>query len=195
MRTTMILPFLLLGVAQAQCTKDTDCKGERICEKQICVAPSPVTNLEKNSRTPNISSSNTSKDGTDAVSQGLQDQLTCTSNPEPGKALKTLRTRGYIGQKPKLSIDGMNIYAVVKPLTIFGFRVLEVSGWEPNGDPSLFWRGPGTAPPLNILAVVDGDSSVVKTMVLKQVGKRPSVSKATYSDYQKPAAEITCYGS
>ena len=128
------------------------------------------------------------------VSQALQDQLACMSDPEPGKALKALQVHGFIGQKPKISIDGMNIYAVLKPLTVFGFRVLEVSGWEPNGDSSLFWRGPGTAPPLNILAVVDGVPSVVKAEIQKRVGAAPLVSKATYSNYPKSASEITCFG-
>ena len=176
------------------CTKDTDCKGERICEKQICMEPITSPLSGKSALKPAVGPTHMPKDSIDAVSQALQIQLSCTSNPEPGKALKALRTRGYIGQKPKLSIDGMNIYAVVKPLTVFGFRVLEVTGWEPNGDPSLFGRGPGTAPPLNIQAVVDGVPFAVKAEVQKRFGKASSVNKATYSDYPKPAAEITCYG-
>ena len=128
------------------------------------------------------------------MTQALQDQLTCASDPEPGKALKALRTRGYIGLKPILSIDGMNIYKVVKPLTVFGFRVLEVTGWEPNGDSSLFGRGPGTAPPLNIQAIVDEIPSLVKSKLQKRIGKGPSVEMATYSQYAKQATEITCYG-
>src|SRR3954468_7652274 len=27
------------GVALAECTKDTDCKGDRVCERGVCVAP------------------------------------------------------------------------------------------------------------------------------------------------------------
>ncbi len=33
------LTLLLANLAMAQCTKDTDCKGDRICEKGVCVAP------------------------------------------------------------------------------------------------------------------------------------------------------------
>lgn len=194
MRAIALLPFLLWSAAQAQCMKDTDCKGERICEKQICVAPTTSISSGKGVRTPVTHPTAQLKDDLNVVSQALQDQLACESDPEPGKALKALRMRGYIGQKPKLSIDGMNIYGVIKPLTVFGFRVLEVTGWEPNGDSSLFWRGPGTAPPLNIQAVVDGVPSVVKAEVQKRAGKAPSVNKATYSDYPKQATEITCYG-
>jgi hypothetical protein len=32
--------LLAVGVAQAQCTKDTDCKGDRVCDGGSCVAPS-----------------------------------------------------------------------------------------------------------------------------------------------------------
>ncbi len=88
----------------------------------------------------------------------------------------------------------MNIYAVVKPLSVFGFRVLFVTGWEQNGDPSLFWRGPGTAPPLNIAAIVDSAPAAVKAEVQKRAGKAPSVGKASYFDDPKPTTEITCYG-
>lgn len=35
--------LLFSGVAQAQCTKDTDCKGDRICEAGKCTSPVPVT--------------------------------------------------------------------------------------------------------------------------------------------------------
>lgn len=35
--------LLFSGVARAQCTKDTDCKGDRICEEGKCTSPSAVT--------------------------------------------------------------------------------------------------------------------------------------------------------
>ena len=192
LRVTALFSFLLWSAAQAQCTKDIDCKGERICEKQICVAPLAITGAS----TPHVFLRPTGKpkDDDHVIGQALQDQLLCAFNPEPGKALRALRVRGYIGQKPKLSIDGMNIYGVLKPLTVFGFRVLEVTGWEENGDASLFWRGPGTAPPLHIQAVVEGGLFAVKAEVQKKGGKGLSVTKANYSAYPKPASEITCYG-
>jgi hypothetical protein len=41
-----VIPWTLLvlcwsGLARAQCSKDTECKGERICEDGQCVAPPP----------------------------------------------------------------------------------------------------------------------------------------------------------
>src|SRR5690349_2243863 len=34
-----VLVLAVPGAALAQCTKDTDCKGERICERGTCVLP------------------------------------------------------------------------------------------------------------------------------------------------------------
>jgi len=41
MRNLIILLAALLAAepVQAQCTKDTDCKGDRICERSVCVSP------------------------------------------------------------------------------------------------------------------------------------------------------------
>jgi hypothetical protein len=33
--------ILVAGEAEAQCTKDTDCKGDRVCEAGKCTAPAP----------------------------------------------------------------------------------------------------------------------------------------------------------
>lgn len=39
-----ILPFLLFSInLYADCSKDTDCKGERICEKGVCINPTSST--------------------------------------------------------------------------------------------------------------------------------------------------------
>ena len=184
----------LSASASAQCMKDTDCKGDRICEKGVCTAPNQQSAVSKNLTTPASSPNAATLDGVDPVSLALMDQLKCKSNPEPGKALKALLARGYIGPKPKLAVDGMSIFDVVKPVTVFGYKVLEVTGWEANGDKAFFWRGPGTAPPLNIQVVVDGDPKIVKSEVEKLVGKGVSVERATYSNYPRVAAEITCYG-
>lgn len=194
MKLITTLLFLLSGAAYAQCTKDTDCKGERICEKQICVAPNSTPLSIKASLSVMANTPAPQKDAGDITGKAYEDQLRCASDPEPGKALKALRLKGYIGTKPSSSVDGMNIFTVIKPMTVFGFRVLEVAGWEQGGEASLFGRGPGTAPPLNIQAVVEGSVAIVKTEIQKRVGKNLSLNKASYSDYAKPATEITCFG-
>jgi hypothetical protein len=190
-----LLAACTLG-ASAQCMKDTDCKGDRICEKGACTAPVPPSALSR-SLTPPVPAPQPNDllaGGSDPVSLALMDQLKCASNPEPGKAFRALRTRGYIGPKPKLGVDGMSIFDVVRPVTVFGYKVLEITGWEENGDKAFFWRGPGTPPPLNIQVVVEGDPKVVRSELARRVGKGPSVVAASYSQYLHPASEIACYG-
>jgi hypothetical protein len=192
MRSSLSL-FLLLAtpsITYAQCTKDTDCKGDRICEKGICTAP-PATSFQ----TRNAPQPSTATDDLDAkISRALEDQLRCISAPEPGKALRALHSHGYIGNKPALRVDGMNIYTLLKPLSVFGYKVREITGWEEDGDKTLFWRGPGTAPPLHILAVVDGNPTSVKADLERRIGGGPTVDKATFTTVKKVATEIICYG-
>jgi hypothetical protein len=34
--------LLVAGLSHAECTKDTDCKGDRICEQGVCTSPPPT---------------------------------------------------------------------------------------------------------------------------------------------------------
>ncbi len=175
------------GVASAQCTKDTDCKGDRICgESGRCVAP---TAKESAGASPVVPA--TGDFSPENLGRSFEDALKCTRSPEPGVALSVLSAAGYIGGKPKVVVDGMEVYGLRKPLAVFGFKVIEVTGF----DPSLSkYRGPGTATPLNLAAVVEGDLAAVKAEVQKRGGASASVNRAMYSTYAKPAAEVTCFG-
>lgn len=196
MRHVLLSLFLFVSLsAAAQCSKDTECKGNRICDKGVCTAPSPNQPQSVNASTVAVKDNAWSDEVANVVASALQDQLTCASRPEPGKALRALRTREAIGPKPIVSVDGMNIFAVTKPISVFGFKALQVTGWEESNDKSLFWRGPGTAPPLNFQVVVAGELAIVKGKVEKMVDKRASFAKASYSKYAGPATEITCYGN
>ena len=195
MRHFLLSLFLFVYLdAAAQCSKDIECKGERICDKGVCTAPSPNQSQSVKPSTAAVKDA-WSGEVANAVGSALQDQLACASRPEPGKALRALRTRDVIGPKPIVSVDGMNIFAVTKPISVFGFKALQVTGWEESNDKSLFWRGPGTAPPLNFQVVVAGELATVKGKVEKMVGNRTSFAKASYSKYAGPATEITCYGN
>lgn len=135
-----------------------------------------------------------SKTLAERTTQAIQNMLACTSNPEPGNALGALRNTGYIGEKPKRVIDGMNVYAVLKFVSVFGYRVLYITGWEDDGDPTLFGRGPGTAPPLNFTAYVEGDPAIVKAEVKRRMGDGPAVEDGSFVDDTKTISEISCYG-
>ena len=186
----LLLFVLTYSHASAQCSKDTDCKFDRICEKSACIAPQTVQK-----KIPPISKKTRvewSPELAIAIGKSLQDQLGCKEKPEPGKVLRALRTNGVI-EKPSASVDGMNIFPTKREISVFGQRVLEVTGWESSPDKSLFWRGPGTAPPHHIVAVVEGDLDSVKRKVANVSGSGPSVSKTTLSTSSKPAIEIACY--
>jgi S1-C subfamily serine protease len=45
-----LVVLLTGGLAQAQCTKDTDCKGERICSAGACVTPEPQASQPPSAR-------------------------------------------------------------------------------------------------------------------------------------------------
>jgi hypothetical protein len=108
--------------------------------------------------------------------------------------LRALRTLGYIGQKPVSAVDGMYIFSVVKPLSVFGYKVVEVTGYEDSSDKSLFWRGPGTATPLLIQVVVEGDPKLVAADLARRFPSGPAVERATFTKHAGATSEITCYG-
>jgi len=191
MRFLALVLLALSSAVHAQCTKDTDCKGDRICEKGVCTAPTPSSARSKSLTAPPSAAAATMGKDTDSLGPALEDLLKCTKNPEPAVAMTVLFAHGYIGDKPKLVMDGMEIFAVKKPLVVFGFKVLEVTGFDPMVNK---YRGPGTSTPLNFAAVVDGDPEVVTAEVQKRVNKGPTVNKAIYSKYGRPAAEISCFG-
>lgn len=183
------------GLTHAQCTKDTDCKGDRICEKGVCAAPMPskppIARPVPQSTAPAAVPA-TGDFSPENLGRGLEDGLKCNRNPEPGVVFSVLAATGFINaDKPKLVTDGMPVYGINKPLSVFGFRVIEVTGF----DPALSkYKGPGTAPPLNLAVVVEADMAAVKAEFERRGGKADSVNKAVYSKYPKPAAEITCFG-
>lgn len=39
------LTFLVAASAEGQCTKDTECKGDRVCERGVCVAPNTTAKI------------------------------------------------------------------------------------------------------------------------------------------------------
>lgn len=181
------------GNSIAQCTKDTECKFDRICNKGACITPTHSPPSPKKAGALAPKSEVWSKDMSDAMSKTLQDQLSCVRKPEPAQTLRELRARGVIGNTPVTSVDGMNIFAVKKPISVFGFKVLQVTGWEDIDDKTLFWRGPGTGTSLNIQAIVEGNVQTVKREVEKIAGKTPHISEGGYTTYRTAASEIGCF--
>ena len=49
-----LLTLALADTALAGCEKDTDCKGDRICEKGLCTDPNPGSGVGRDTRQPSI---------------------------------------------------------------------------------------------------------------------------------------------
>jgi hypothetical protein len=194
-----ILATLLVAFAppvNAQCTKDTDCKGDRICERGVCMSPRiGQTEASRPSPPATLPQAPAANDVAQRVSRALQDQLSCAANPEPAKVLRALRANGFIGMQPKTSVDGMHIFAVLKPLVVWERRVVEVTGWEDVNDRTLFWRGPGTPPPVHIQAVVEGNVGELALVVSLNGGSKAKFEKPYFSEYKSQVAAIVCYAN
>ena len=186
---TSVFLCLAASPVHAHCTKDTECKGDRICERGTCVSPSLAPT--KPSEAPSPLSQTPAAE--ERVAAALQDQLKCDGPPEPGKALRALKSLGFIGPKPKEVVDGMTIWTFAKPVSVFGYKAVQVTGWEDKPDGVFFWRGPGTAPGLHLTVVVEGDAKAVEASVRRAAGTRISVEREAPLPGGKTVAAITCY--
>ena len=194
-RLFALLLFVLTGTVHAQCTKDTDCKGTRICENGKCVNPTQSSSALGSSTPQAPAQPETARTpaNADKLGPALEDLFRCARNPEPSIVFGVLAASNYIGKKPKLVSDGAPVFTVTKPLFLFGFPVVEISGFDPNSvKPGS--RSPGTLSPLFFAAVVEGDIALVKLEAQKRSGGAASVSPASYSTYRRPSVEITCFG-
>ena len=90
----------------------------------------------------------------------LESQLECRKTPEPAKATGALQRSGVIKRRAYLNTDSVSYFQVRRPLTIWGFKVVSVFGFDFN--PRIFERGPGTAPPVTLGVVVAASESDIK---------------------------------
>lgn len=123
---------------------------------------------------------------TDRFSAALEVQLTCTNRPDPAKAIGALQRSGVIQRRSYFIIDSVNYFHARRPLTVWGFKVVSVFGFDFN--PRIFERGPGTAPPITIGVVVSESVGTVKS-TLKRLGvQNANVRRAAELDSdEKPA--------
>ena len=94
----------------------------------------------------------------------LIDQLSCRRPPQAGLAITTMLRNGLL-RKPSEGGDGILLFVPVKPMTLMGFPIARIGGWQPdpNGDAMPpFGRGPGTAPPNHIAVVVKASPEQVE---------------------------------
>ena len=109
----------------------------------------------------------TSTQANEKSSAALESQLVCRNTPEPAKAVGALQQAGMIERRSYLNIDSLNYFRARQPLTVWGFKVVSVFGFDFN--PRIFERGPGTAPPITLGVVVSAPVTNVKS-TLKRLG-------------------------
>src|SRR5437762_1656882 len=91
----------------------------------------------------------------------LETQVSCAQKPEPIKAIRALRKAGIISRTPYNVVDSISYFRVTKPLTVLGFEVYSVLGFDYNQ--KIFARGPGTSPGLCSVS-----SSLIRSKKLNQ---------------------------
>ena len=188
------------GAAMAQCMKDTECKGDRICEQGVCAAPAQQQSVAPvpTGVAPVAQIANPSN----ASAKALEDQLACIKSPDPGTAIRAMVKNGLLKDTDD-GADGIPVFAPTAPLTVFGKRVTFVAGWQAESDGSVkkpFWRGPGTAPPRHIAVSVDAKPSDIAYKP-REVRDADGSMEGSYSsieagslDYSDGGSTITCYG-
>lgn len=103
---------LIAGNADAQCTKDIECRGDRICENGRCVNPPTQSGATKPKPSAGSSSNPTQ------VPKALEEALACTSKPNPGKAVLELQGSGAIESKASYTMDSINYFRVANPFEV-----------------------------------------------------------------------------
>ena len=192
--------FAGTGAAMAQCMKDTDCKGDRICEQGVCAAPTAQQSLAQatNAGVPAAKEQSL----TNASAKALEDQLACSSSPDAGAAIRAMLENGLL-KRTDNGADGIPVLAPTVSLTVYGKRVTFVAGWQGEPDGSVkepFWRGPGTAPPHHIAVSVDAEPTEIAYQP-RQVRDADGTMAGSFStieagslDYSDAGSTITCYG-
>jgi hypothetical protein len=126
------------------------------------------------------------------MTASLESTLRCNASPNAVETLKSLRAASYLGAAAVPVVDGIPSYKVTKPLTVFGFTALNVSGFDPRVPHA---RMPGTESPLLVTVVVDAGVPAVKAELAKRGITKASTSAAQDSTPGHPATEVTCFGS
>ncbi|HXP72581.1 MAG TPA: hypothetical protein VN823_00410 [Stellaceae bacterium] len=108
------------------------------------------------------------------MSEVVADALSCMRPFKPEETLEFLQRRNIIGARPITAIDGAPVFAVPRPLAVYGLVVRYVEGWDREG--KLFSRAPGTAPPRHLTVTVNGDKDYVERAIRQRFPAVPQDS-------------------
>jgi hypothetical protein len=79
--------------------------------------------------------------------------MECNQEIDPAKIIREFQKRKIIGTKPVDEGDGIPTFKLLKKAKYQGLLIKYIEGWSHNR--SVFFRGPGTAPPVFIGLVFD----------------------------------------
>jgi hypothetical protein len=122
-------------------------------------------------------------------STALESQLECRNTPEPARAIGALQRTEIIERRSYLNIDSVSYFHTRQPMTVWGFKVVSVFGFDFN--PRIFERGPGTAPPITLGVVVEVSERTVKDKLAKLGLENTSVTRAAELEMNSKRAKST----
>jgi hypothetical protein len=133
-----------------------------------------------------------------AFADALEAQISCAQKPDPTKAIRSLNKAGIISRTPYNVVDSVSYFRVTKRLTVLGFEVYSVLGFDYNQ--KIFARGRGTSPGTMLGIVVPYQVEEVKSK-LKNLDSQKSIIIDESKDEIGLKArahvrtEIYCYGN
>ena len=126
----------------------------------------------------------------------LEAQVSCGRELEPVKAIRALQKAGIISKSQYIVVDSINYFKVKRPLTVFGFKVQSVLGFDEA--PKIFARGPGTSPGI-LLGIIIPLSVVEVKSKLKDSAQKLTIEEAQDDDFanqnkSRLRTQVICFG-
>lgn len=150
-------------------------------------ADNQIAVLETNAATPSL---------VQRTEMALEDQIRCTSDPQPRAAITAMMKNGILKQTND-GWDGAYYFIPTGSLSIFGLPVVRVTGWESadmNDGREIFWRArSGTSPPIFLEVVVEGDREAVRAQ-LESIGVPSGIVDEMPPD-QAGTTALLCYAN
>jgi hypothetical protein len=114
----------------------------------------------------------------------LLSQLSCTSPPEAGIAVRAMMRNGLIRATDDGG-DGVIVFEPTRRFLLLGFPVVRLEGWQQNprgfGAVAPFGRGPGTAPPNYLSVTVRATADALRAAARREGLREASDGWSGYS--------------
>lgn len=127
----------------------------------------------------------------DPTEAAIRDQISCREPPRAAVAINAMLRNNIIRDTGE-GADGSNEYAPVGRLSVFGFAITRLTGWQADaqGHPMPpFGRGPGTMPPNFFAVTVEERPDRVRAELARQGLADAIAIEAAGSE----GTSLTCY--